>query len=89
MLSAIGFGFSVASLRYHPKFTKEILVWGTCTAVMPTLMLIFGEAYWLEWMAVGCMLIYMFTLGKESLPAIARKSPGVGKFQPWSKEVHV
>ena len=66
MMFGMGFGFSVAALRYHPNFKKANLYLGICTAVMPTLMLVFGKAYWLEWVAVGCIMVYILSIGKAT-----------------------
>jgi hypothetical protein len=73
MMSGIGFGFSVAALRYHLRFKKENMYLGTWTAFMPTLMLIFGEAYWLEWITVSCIIVYMLSVGIASFPAAVEK----------------
>src|SRR5574339_399625 len=67
MMFGMGFGFSVAALRYHPLLPKVNLYVGATAAVLPTLMLIFGNSYWLEWAAVGCMIVYMLLIGKAGL----------------------
>jgi len=63
MMFGMCFGFSVAALRYQPHIPKASLYFGAGAAVLPTLMLIFGKAYWLEWLAVGCMIVYMLSIG--------------------------
>lgn len=67
MMFAMGFGFSVAALRYHPKLSKASLYFGTGAALLPTLMLTFGKAFWLEWIAVGLFITYVLSVGKASL----------------------
>jgi hypothetical protein len=67
MMFGVGFGFSVAALRYHILLPKVNLYVGASAAVLPTLMLIFSNSYWLEWLAVGCMIVYMLMVGKASL----------------------
>ena len=79
MLFGIGFGFSVASLRYDHQYKKINLWLGICTAVMPSLMLVFGEATWLEWVAVGCIIAYMVSVGIASLPMLVQRSARIGQ----------
>ncbi len=67
MMFGMGFGFSVAALRYHPRFTRANLCLGIVTALMPCLMLVLGSAYVLEWVAVGCIIAYMLSIGIASL----------------------
>ena len=67
MMFGMGFGFSVAALRYHPRIPKASLYLGAVAAVLPTLMLIFYKAYWLEWIAVGLFIIYILWIGIASL----------------------
>jgi len=67
MMFGMGFGFSVAALRYHPHIPKASLYLGTGAALLPTLMLAFGKAYWLEWIAVGLFIIYILSVGKATL----------------------
>jgi len=67
MMFSMGFGFSVAALRYHPGFTRLNLYLGICAAIMPTLMLVFGKACLLEWVAVGCIIAYVLSVGIVSL----------------------
>ncbi|HLO29603.1 MAG TPA: hypothetical protein VK249_10740 [Anaerolineales bacterium] len=67
MMSCMVFGFSVSALRYHPLLPQANLYVGATTAVLPTLMLIFGNSYWFEWATVGCMIVYMLLIGKASL----------------------
>lgn len=66
MMFGIAFGFSVATLRYHPFVPKGVLYLGAGAAVLPTLMFIFGDFYWLEWVAVGSMILYMLSIGNAS-----------------------
>jgi hypothetical protein len=35
--------------------------------ILPTLMLTFGKAFWLEWIAVGLFITYVLSVGKASL----------------------
>ena len=67
MMFGMGFGFSVAALRYHPGFTRASLYLGICTAIMPSLMLVFSQAYVLEWLAVACIIAYVLSIGIVSL----------------------
>jgi hypothetical protein len=66
MMFGMGFGFSVAVLRYHPFLPKVKLYIGASAAVLPTLMFVFDNSYWLEWVTVGCMIVYMLLIGKAS-----------------------
>ncbi len=70
MMFSMSFGFSVAALRYHPYITKENLYLGVCAALLPTLMFIFSNVCWLEWVAVGLFILYILSIGKSSLPFI-------------------
>jgi hypothetical membrane protein len=63
MMLAMGFGFSVASLRYHPRFPRLLLYLGTTTAVSPLFVLAFGSLYFLEWVTVGLFLAYVLSVG--------------------------
>ena len=63
MLLAMGFGFSVASLRYHPRFPRPLLYLGTAAAMSPLFVLAFGELYILEWVTVGIFLAYVLSVG--------------------------
>lgn len=69
MFSGIGFGFSVTALRYHPRFSNEILYFGIGAAVLPFLMFTLGKGktYWMEWLAVGLFIFYILAVGKPSL----------------------
>lgn len=67
MMFGMCFGFSVAALRYHPGFTRVNLCLGIVTAILPSLMLVFGKATALEWVAVGCIIAYMLSIGIASL----------------------
>jgi hypothetical protein len=66
MMFGMGFGCSVAALRYHPLLPKVNLYVGAAAAVLPTFMLIFDNSYWLEWAAIGCMIVYMLLIGQAS-----------------------
>ena len=68
MISGIAFGFSVAALRYHPRFSNGILYFGMGAGLLPFLMFIFnkGQIYWLEWIAVGFFLLYILIVGNTS-----------------------
>jgi len=75
MMFGIGFGFSVAALRYHPLIPKADLYLGTSAALLPTFMLIYGNAYWMEWVAVGTFIIYILSIGKASLALTNQLKP--------------
>ena len=63
MALAMGFGFSVAALRYYPRFPRPLLYLGTFAAVLPLFGLAFGSVYWLEWVSVGMFLAYVLSVG--------------------------
>jgi hypothetical membrane protein len=63
MLLAMGIGFSVASLRYHPRFPRPLLYLGTAAAVSPFFVLAFDSVYILEWATVGLFLAYVLSVG--------------------------
>jgi hypothetical membrane protein len=66
MTLAMGFGFSVAAVRYHPRFPRLLLYLGTLAAVSPLASLLLGDVYWLEWVAVGLFLAYVLSVGISS-----------------------
>ncbi len=74
MMFSMGFGFSVAAFRYHPYITKENLYLGAYAALLPTLMFIFSNTCWLEWVAVGLFILYILSIGKTSLPFIVYRN---------------
>ena len=65
ILSGIGFGFSVTALRYHRNFSNQILYLGICASLLPFLMYTLGkgQTYWMEWVAVGFFILYIFAVG--------------------------
>jgi hypothetical membrane protein len=70
MMVAMGFGFSVASLRYHPRFPRLLLYLGTTAAVSPLFALAFGNLYFLEWVTVGLFLAYVLSVGFSTRHAL-------------------
>lgn len=66
IMFGVGFGFSVAALRYHPRFSNAILFVGVGASVLPLLMFVFDK-FWLEWVAVGLFIFYILSVGKASL----------------------
>jgi hypothetical protein len=72
LMFGMGFGFSVAALRYHPHIPKTSLYLGTGAALLPTLMLAIGKAYWLEWIAVGLFIIYILSISLATLTLTKR-----------------
>jgi len=40
---------------------------GGFVAVLPTMVLIINNAYWLEWVVVGMFMIYMLLIGISAL----------------------
>jgi hypothetical membrane protein len=70
MMLAMGFGFSVASLRYHPRFPRLLLYLGTAAAVSPFFVLAFDSLYILEWVAVALFLAYVLAVGFSTRNAL-------------------
>ncbi len=78
MMLAMGFGFSVASLRYHPRFPRKFLYLGTAAAMSPLFVLVLDRIFFLEWLAVGLFLAYVLSVGfstKELLRGGVSLSP--------------
>lgn len=61
--SGVGFAFAVTALRYHPRFSKGLMATGAFASVMPFLIYVSGETYWLEWAAVGVFLVFITWVG--------------------------
>ena len=59
----ISLAFSVVALRYHPHVPKALLFLGRAKAILPTLPIGINNAYWLEWVAVGSIIIYILSIG--------------------------
>jgi hypothetical membrane protein len=70
MMLAMGIGFSVASLRYHPRFPRPLLYLGTAAAVSPFFVLAFDSLYILEWVAVSLFLAYVLAVGFSTRNAL-------------------
>jgi len=65
MLST-AFIFSVATLRYHQRVTRWLLLLGVLTAVIVIITSFFQTVYVLEWITVFLFLSYVALLGIET-----------------------
>jgi len=63
ILIGTGFGFSVAALRYYPKFPKWMLMLGVVIALEDMLWGMVLNIYIMEWITVGLFLLYTLLLG--------------------------
>ena len=63
ILIGTGFGFSVAALRYYPKFPRWMLILGIVIALEDMLWGMVLNIYIMEWITVGLFLLYTLLLG--------------------------
>lgn len=66
ILTGTAFAFSVAALRYYPKYPRWLLFLGILVAIEDMVWGLILNSYIFEWLTVALFLIYILLLGIET-----------------------